>query len=784
MRQRKKPRFMQSNWFEYFYYFLALSLLVAFTAGYALYSSSSSLLWKDAIQNNSNTLQLLKNGQEIVLSEVNKAMENVLLDSSFLNYTDEDRQSDIYGRLQYQHRLDNVVLASDHIHSLYIYYTGPRVVLSSVQGPVPLGGFEDRAFAESLAGEPSPKSIVRSRSLPGISSAQREPVITIVKTLPIIYKGKQPAAYVVINIKGDYLVRIMNSLNTNKDAHLVVTDREGTILSHKSSDEAPSFGGPPGTFDVSRMHGASGSLFARVQGTESLVCYVTSEPSGWMYIYTVPKSAVTHSLRLWSNATVVICLIAILLSLAGSALLSRRVFHPLERLLSTLRGAHPDTPSFERESEKEMTQIERNVGRLIDRNRDLSMMLKDYEIQSRNTFLLRLADGGEQVSAQTLERLAYYGVRLEERGSFIVAIVSMDDFSRFSAETNEAERNTLLLQLFERLQKEAFEKMSWQGYLVETEPGEIALVLQPGSANAEAGPSMSQLRSWFRQLHESLYALAGMTFTLGVSTLHEGLQELSECYGEAEAAVRQKLVYGYNNVIFYDAVRTEGGAALYPLGIERNLLAQFKLGSREGVSRGLRDFEAYMLEHHAGRIEVVRHYFLQLFSSSLRSVYEIDANLGFQPVIQQLRHTDLLELETMQRMVGYMQKLYDTVLDQLEQKRNRKNKELADGINRYVEAHLGGDLSIEKLSDTFAISTSHLRKIYKEETGTTLKEMIGQRRIAKAKALLGDPQIRIGDIALEVGYLTVQSFTKAFKLETGKTPGEYRDQLLRENLKQ
>ncbi len=775
---------MQSNWFEYFYYFLALSLLVAFTAGYALYSSSSSLLWKEAVQSNSNTLQLIQNGQEIVLGEVNKAMENVLLDSSFLSYMDEDRQSDIFSRLQFQHRLDNVVLASDHIHSLYIYYTGPHAVLSSVQGAVPLAAFDDRDFAESLAGEPSPKSIVRSRSLPGISSAQREPVITIVKTLPIIFKGKQPAAYVVINIKGDYLVRIMNSLNTNKNAHLIVTDREGTIVSHKSSDEALFFGGTPGTFDVSRMNGESGSLFANVQGTKSLVCYVKSEPSGWIYIYTVPKSAVTHSLRLWSNATVVICLLAVLLSLAGSALLSRRVFHPLSRILSTLRGAHPDTPAGDRGAGKEMTQIELNVGRLIDRNRDLSMLLKDYEIQSRNTFLLRLADGGEWVTAQTLERLAYYGVHLEEKGSFIVAIVSMDDFSRFSAETNEAERNTLLLKLSELLHKEAFERMPWQGYLVETEPGETALVLQYGGTGAEAAAWMGQLKPWFRQLHESLHAFAGMTFTVGVSTPHEGLQALSESYGEAQAAVRQKLVYGYNNVIFYEAVRTEGGAAIYPLGIERNLLAQFKLGSREGVSRGLRDFEAYLLEHHAGRIEVVRHYFLQLFSSSLRCVYEIDANLGFQPVIQQLRHTDLLGLETMGRMVGYMEQLYDTVLDHLEQKRSRKNKELAEGIDRYVEAHLGGDLSVERISDTFAISTSHLRKIYKEETGTTLKDMIGRKRIAKAKELLGDPHNRIGDIALEVGYLTVQSFTKAFKLETGRTPGEYRDQVLRENLKQ
>nr|WP_275984181.1 helix-turn-helix domain-containing protein [Paenibacillus hamazuiensis] len=755
-------------------------MFVAFSAGGALYYSSSSLLWKEAVQNSSNTLQLLKNGQEIVLAEVNKAMENVLLDSSFLNYTDVSNQSSVYTKLQFQQRLDRVVLSSDYIHSVYIYYTGPRYVLSSIEGSVPLSSLKDREFVESLSGETVAKSIVRTRHLPGISSAEDETVITMVKTMPIIHSGT-PAAYVIVNIKGDYLVKIMNSLNTNKNARLFITDPQGNILSQKASEDAFSLSDMPGRFDISPLNGSSGSLFTKIGGVESLVCYVSSEPSGWLYIYTVPKAVVTQSLQLWSKAAIAICALAALLSLAGSVVLSRRVFHPLGRLLSLLKGASPSSAGSMPEDGKEIAQIERNVGRLIDRNRDLTMLLKDYEIQSRNKFLLRLACGVEQVTAQTMERLTYYGVSLGETGRYVVAIVSMDDFAKFSQETHESERNALLLTLSERIRVEAFVNRSLQGYLIETESSEMVIVLYRGTMEPGEELWSSELHSWFRYLHGLLQSDTNLSFTLGVSSVRERLNELGECYFEAESAVRQKLVYGFNNVIFYESVRTDRGMALYPLAIERNVLTQLKTGNREGVLHGLREFESYLLEHHSGQMEQVRHYFLQFFSSSLRCIYEMDANFGFKPVIRQILHTDLLGLETMQQMTSYMQNLYEQVLDQLEQKRSLKNKELAGSVNAYIDKHFGEDLSIEQISDIFAISVSHLRKIYKEETGMTIRDRLSQKRIAKAKELLGDPRQKIQDIASQVGYSNVQSFTKAFKAETGKSPGEYRDQQLRSN---
>jgi hypothetical protein len=118
----------------------------------------------------------------------------------------------------------------------------------------------------------------------------------------------------------------------------------------------------------------------------------------------------------------------------------------------------------------------------MEQNRDLTTLLKDYEIQSRNKFLQRLVCGDEQISPQSMDRLAYYGLSLPQRGSFVVVLVSMDQYIKFSQEIHESERNTKLLQLSERLQEEAFVKQAYQGYLVEAEPNDGKT---PGEYRAE-----------------------------------------------------------------------------------------------------------------------------------------------------------------------------------------------------------------------------------------------------------------------------------------------------------
>ena len=57
------------------------------------------------------------------------------------------------------------------------------------------------------------------------------------------------------------------------------------------------------------------------------------------------------------------------------------------------------------------------------------------------------------------------------------------------------------------------------------------------------------------------------------------------------------------------------------------------------------------------------------------------------------------------------------------------------------------------------------------------KDILNNIRIEKAKELLKDPSLRIGDIADMVGFLDMAHFSRVFKRQTGLSANEYRNSL-------
>ena len=58
--------------------------------------------------------------------------------------------------------------------------------------------------------------------------------------------------------------------------------------------------------------------------------------------------------------------------------------------------------------------------------------------------------------------------------------------------------------------------------------------------------------------------------------------------------------------------------------------------------------------------------------------------------------------------------------------------------------------------------------------GLTHFEIVDQARYQAATNLLADPDVRITEIALDLGYANANHFTRAFKRWAGVTPSEYR----------
>lgn len=84
----------------------------------------------------------------------------------------------------------------------------------------------------------------------------------------------------------------------------------------------------------------------------------------------------------------------------------------------------------------------------------------------------------------------------------------------------------------------------------------------------------------------------------------------------------------------------------------------------------------------------------------------------------------------------------------------------------------------EKLSAFLVEATHrsyyHLSRIFTSMTGFTIEKYFIRLRMEKAKELIIQDELSLGEIAMRLGYSSQQIFSTQFKKETGKTPSEYK----------
>jgi AraC-like DNA-binding protein len=96
----------------------------------------------------------------------------------------------------------------------------------------------------------------------------------------------------------------------------------------------------------------------------------------------------------------------------------------------------------------------------------------------------------------------------------------------------------------------------------------------------------------------------------------------------------------------------------------------------------------------------------------------------------------------------------------------------------YIHQHLTEDLSLGQVAKAVNTSTFYFCKIFKKFTGINFTDYTSRLRIEKSKQLLLNRNLRVSEIAFEVGFQSLTHFNRVFKKILGQSPTEYRSQLL------
>jgi transcriptional regulator GlxA family with amidase domain len=86
----------------------------------------------------------------------------------------------------------------------------------------------------------------------------------------------------------------------------------------------------------------------------------------------------------------------------------------------------------------------------------------------------------------------------------------------------------------------------------------------------------------------------------------------------------------------------------------------------------------------------------------------------------------------------------------------------------------GPPQSVSALAREVRLSPAHLQRLFKQETGVHISDLLVEHRLRNAAQLLSTTDMEIKEIAYKVGYQHHSSFVRAFRRRFHQSPKRYR----------
>ena len=92
----------------------------------------------------------------------------------------------------------------------------------------------------------------------------------------------------------------------------------------------------------------------------------------------------------------------------------------------------------------------------------------------------------------------------------------------------------------------------------------------------------------------------------------------------------------------------------------------------------------------------------------------------------------------------------------------------------YIEKHKNEEMSLADVAKAAGASVFHFCKVFHRATGLKFSDYVARVRLEDARTRLLNPNLRISEIAYDVGFQSLTQFNRTFKRVFGQSPTEFR----------
>jgi len=313
------------------------------------------------------------------------------------------------------------------------------------------------------------------------------------------------------------------------------------------------------------------------------------------------------------------------------------------------------------------------------------------------------------------------------------------------------------------------EMLSPRNALVFTDSfGHIAVLFR-GSAS-EIG--RAEIERALAECMDGIVNIVKVACFAAVGSKASSLRELAVSYRQSLLGLDYRLVLGLNRVAFHEDSIERSGDVAPSLELRRDAIKEWTRAlDKEALYRY---FDRLFAEGEDATPRYVRDTSMEIVLVLLQTARELQVDeIGMADIDDFSRK--LRSLTDKDGLIREIRNLADRIVSSLELRANRKySKTVREAMDRVIENYSNADLSLKTLAHELNLNAAYLGRTFKEETGELFSDFLCKLRVEKAKELLADPELRVGDVSAKVGFANTNYFYTVFKKFTGSNPSEYR----------
>lgn len=267
-----------------------------------------------------------------------------------------------------------------------------------------------------------------------------------------------------------------------------------------------------------------------------------------------------------------------------------------------------------------------------------------------------------------------------------------------------------------------------------------------------------------------------LRISVGTSMECTGLASLHTAFLQAKAAAK----WGIRHeemlplVLFNDYVNNSGVSFL----IDHRMIEELLDAQTGSESRSVRAIMQRHLAHisltGARDQESMRRLRMDATAMLMLAASSLSVPLDIQHINTLLNHTDFA---TTTELVDWFVERMETLAEYRKHTTVRKEQMLVEHAKALVAAEPGRHFTTQEMAARLGIGVSYFGTIFKRCEGITFLDYMTNQTLLRAVTLLSDPQLRLNEVCLKVGFKDANYFARVFKKHYGCTPSQFRNKM-------